>query len=176
MKMNLVALLAFLVQGTLSVPMVVAEELIEIKVKGTNIDRFPDYVEVVTVDPRRAAAELYANGGRNLEEDTRGNGRFRVIHHDVLHIFHPMSSCKTVLKGHSFKDGDILYKYFLNSEADEKNFVKKYDLQAVTSETQLGRSPVTLYSSNPGFYVIASGKKQFDPGSDQVSLPSANTD
>ncbi len=64
-----------------------------------------------------------------------------------------------MLQGHSFKDGDVVYKYFLDSEADEKSFAKRYGLQAVAPDARLGDLPVVLYSTTPGFYVIATGKR-----------------
>jgi hypothetical protein len=154
MKSNFITTLTFLVLGTLSLATAAdADGLLEIKVKGTNIDRFPNYVEVITSNPRGAAATLYAAGGRNLEKDTRFNERFTVFHHEVLHIFYTVDDYKTMLHGHSFKDGDVVYKYFLDSEADEKDFVKRYGLETTTPDARLGDLPVALYSTTPGFYV-----------------------
>ena len=42
--------------------MVCADDLVTVKVRGTNIGILPRQVEVVTSEPRKHAAELYAKG------------------------------------------------------------------------------------------------------------------
>ncbi|PAY18484.1 hypothetical protein CKO51_16300 [Rhodopirellula sp. SM50] len=130
-----------------------------ITVKGTNIDRFPNFVEVVTSDPRGEAAKLFAAGGRTLSEHSLAKNRFTVFHHEVIHIFHTIDDYESMLHGHSFKDGDVVYKYFLSSEVEAERFAKQYGLKVVTPDARLGNLPVILYSASPGFYVIASGKR-----------------
>ncbi|MCM2373591.1 hypothetical protein [Aporhodopirellula aestuarii] len=139
-----------------------AQQLIEIelKIKGTTIDRVPNFVEVITSNPRAAAAQLFAAGGVNLEEDTRGNGRFTVFHHKVLHVFHTVADYKSMLQGHAFKDGDVVYKYWLGSEAEEKEFVERFGLQVAERNCRVGETPVTLYAASPGYFVICSGKRR----------------
>lgn len=142
-------------------PTLNAQELIEIevRVKGTMINRVPNYVEVITSDPRAAAARLFAAGGSSLKEDTRGNGRFTVFHNKVLHIFHTVADYKSMLDGHTFKEGDIVYKYWLNSESEEKEFVERFGLQVAQRDCRVGEKPVTLYSASRGYFVICSGKR-----------------
>ena len=138
-----------------------AQQLIEIelKIKGTTINRVPNFVEVITSNPRSAAAKLFAAGGVNLKEDTRGNGRFTVFHNKVLHIFHTVADYKSMLEGHTFKDGDVVYKYWLGSEAQEKEFVERFGLQVAKRDCRVGETPVTLYAAAPGYFVICSGKR-----------------
>jgi hypothetical protein len=164
MQLNQITSLAFFVVSTLLLARATAtaaDGYLEkkITVRGTNIDRFPNFVEIITSDPRGEAAELFAAGGRNLSEHSLAKNRFTVFHHEVIHIFHTIDDYENLLRGHSFKDGDVVYKYWLDSEADAEKFAKRYNLQVVTRDTRLGNLPIVLYSTAPGFYVIASGKR-----------------
>ena len=143
-------------------PALNAQALIEIetRVKGTVINRVPNFVEVITSNPRSAAARLFAAGGNNLEEDTRGNGRFTIFHNEVLHIFHTVADYKTMLKGHAFKEGDIVYKYWLDCESEEKEFAERFGLQVAKRDCRVGETPITLYAASPGYFVICSGKRR----------------
>ena len=150
-----------------------AQALIEIetRVKGTIINRVPNFVEVITSNPRSAAARLFAAGGRALKEDTRGNGRFTIFHNEVLHIFHTGADYKTMLAGYTFKDGDIVYKYWLKSESEEKEFVERFGLLAAKRDCRVGRTPITLYTASPGYFVICSGKRGAAPAKTTPSDP-----
>lgn len=162
MQLNPITSLAFFVLSTLSLATAKATDgLLEMKitVRGTNIDRFPNFVEVITSNPRGAAAKLFAAGGRTLSEHPLAKNRYTVFHHEVLHIFHTIDDYERTLRGHSFKDGDVVYKYFLDTEADAESFAKRYGLQVVTPDARLVNLPVVLYSATPGFYVIATGKR-----------------
>ena len=76
MQLNQITSLAFFVVSTLLLARATAaaaDGYLEkkITVRGTNIDRFPNFVEIITSDPRGEAAELFAAGGRNLSEERR---------------------------------------------------------------------------------------------------------
>ena len=147
----------------------------KITVKGTTIDRFPNFVEVITSDPRGEAAKLFAAGGRTLSEHSLAKNRFTVFHHDVIHIFHTIDDYERMLHGHSFKDGDVVYKYFLSSETEAERFAKQYGLKVVTPDARLGNLPLILYSASPGFYVIASGKRAGVASTDDSNAGTAVT-
>ncbi len=176
MKSIFLALFAVICSDSVMFSTVVsAQELIEIeiRIKGTIIDRVPNFVEVITANPRSAAARLFAAGGNNLKQDTRGNGRFTVFHNEVLHVFHTVEDYKTMLQGHTLKEGDVVYKYWLDSESDEKEFVERFKLQVAARDCRVGVTPVTLYVASPGYFVICSGKRAAsESDSDEVASSS----
>ncbi len=123
-------------------------DLVTIRVKGTNIDLLPEVVNVMVSDPVPAAQQLVAKGG----SANKGWPHY-VFYKSVLYIFEQPNSWKT--QGtHKFKDGDVLYTYHAESDAERKAFAKKYKLKAYDQLAEREGSAPLLYLASPGHYVI----------------------
>ena len=121
------------------------EELIQVSVRGTNIDKLPSAVDVVTDDPERDSNRLL-NIGAERDFVTQFH---TVVYRGIPHNFVPLEYLDELFPGHGFSLSDVIYRYYGFASTDEVDaFADKFGLRVARVVDE-----EIIYGSQPGYYV-----------------------
>ncbi len=127
------------------------EGLIEVKVRGTQVDITPDYVNLIVDNPkleRRAAIDAGASPCGPREFDTGVSFR------RVIYGFSAPDSWKN-LRGFQLKAGDVIYTFNVESAEERASLLKRAKLTKKAGVLQYndGSASQVMFTSK-GYYVI----------------------
>lgn len=131
-----------------------ARDLVQVTLKGTAIDVFPDAIQVVVDDPEEAAKRLEKKGGQRVSLGT--DGPSVVAYRGVTYYFGKAEAFNRVILDHAFKLGDVIYIILSESEEEVRSFVEKYKLTkyaTIRLTTLTGHIRREVYVGKPGYYV-----------------------
>lgn len=121
-------------------------DLIKVSLAGTQIEVFPNRIEIIVSDPHKAMLETQEATSRMLECFLSTPGT-------VYSYQKPEQWAERNGFGFIPRVGDTVYTFYLDSATDIDEFAQEYKLVEYASEKDGEGDTNRLYVANPGFYV-----------------------
>lgn len=125
------------------------------RINGIVSDLSPNYVEVLSDDPRKSASDHFSVSGSTLE-NIAGSPKYVLTDQGVPHIYSTPDEYSKAHVGHPFKSGDVIFKFWLSSAQDVNAFIRRLNPKVACKDVKLCGRPLVLYSVAPDRYLICS--------------------
>jgi len=125
------------------------QELVTVRLKGTNIDWVPEFVELVVADPATEMKKLIGRGAERRDKTSNS-----VFHRGVLYFLSTTQRWNARVKGHKFAGGDVLYFFRFGTPEARTAFLKRFKLRRQAELTDKDGQKTQLYVAGPRCYII----------------------
>lgn len=127
------------------------DSLITVTVRGTEVDVFPQDVDVIVDNPEDAVRQALKLGATKPVKDA-----LMVVYMGVNYQFFKPDAWNQRSSNIKLKDGDVIYYFHLESAKDVSGFVRRYGLTKEVGFMARGNgSKTSLFETTRGFYVCA---------------------